>query len=489
MPSLPVSMNPMSVPPIPSPIKRYRWRTWQVLCLAGILIVAGFYTYRAIREARAEARLRELVAAIEKDDPQWKLADMESRYDKLPVSPAFPKCIKSIPPGYRGWAGDDIEVREDRLDYKGYGRDYNVLFPEKYYRILKERLSDEKVQAMRQALRELAKEPAGYRLPDGVGKNALDHIQNARQMGNKILDESILACHEADADHLLMALQMAISNARLLEQSSGMLHLLGAASLRDLGIAQMSRGLALCQLTDQQLQQMQMILSREQAPTVVQLLKCWRANFFDEWERAQVDPQKRSEFIFLYTNPPGTNPTWKERAEYWVHRVAVEFVLANLTTSKADLLEIASQALAVNANYPNQVSSFIEQRRKSTSDKLLSNSLQFCGTLIRTYHTHQALLDSLRAAIACERYRLAQGQWPAALDVLVPQYLPAIPLDPFTGKPLSYRLLADGVVVYSVGPDGLDDQGDVLDFNGGLKDKGTRLFNPELRGRKYEPPK
>jgi hypothetical protein len=38
--------------------------------------------------------------------------------------------------------------------------------------------------------------------------------------------------------------------------------------------------------------------------------------------------------------------------------------------------------------------------------------------------------------------------------------LPAAPADRFSGEPLRYRVLADGFVVYSVGPDGADDLGD-----------------------------
>ena len=47
---------------------------------------------------------------------------------------------------------------------------------------------------------------------------------------------------------------------------------------------------------------------------------------------------------------------------------------------------------------------------------------------------------SLRAAIAIERFKLAHdGGKPTALSELVPQYLPAVPLDPFDESELKYR--------------------------------------------------
>jgi hypothetical protein len=60
-------------------------------------------------------------------------------------------------------------------------------------------------------------------------------------------------------------------------------------------------------------------------------------------------------------------------------------------------------------------------------------------------------------AIAAQRYRLKTGQFPAQLADLVPDYLPAVPQDPFDGQPLR-MLTRDGeLIIYSVGKDGQDD--------------------------------
>ncbi len=65
------------------------------------------------------------------------------------------------------------------------------------------------------------------------------------------------------------------------------------------------------------------------------------------------------------------------------------------------------------------------------------------------------------AAVALKRYRLKHGQWPAKLDELVPEFLPAVPRDWMDGRPLRYRLNPDGTyTLYSVGRDGQDDGGD-----------------------------
>jgi hypothetical protein len=60
-----------------------------------------------------------------------------------------------------------------------------------------------------------------------------------------------------------------------------------------------------------------------------------------------------------------------------------------------------------------------------------------------------------------KRYQLKHGNYPPNLDSLVPEFLSVIPTDPVDGKPLNYRLKADGTfLLYSVGENGKDDGGD-----------------------------
>ena len=64
-----------------------------------------------------------------------------------------------------------------------------------------------------------------------------------------------------------------------------------------------------------------------------------------------------------------------------------------------------------------------------------------------------------QTALAVERYRLANSKLPSQLSDLVPTFLPSVPSDPFDGKPLRYKTLAKGYVVYSVGDDREDNGG------------------------------
>ena len=70
-----------------------------------------------------------------------------------------------------------------------------------------------------------------------------------------------------------------------------------------------------------------------------------------------------------------------------------------------------------------------------------------------------ATLRVMRAALAVERYRLKLGHMPAALKDTTPEFLKTVPLDPFDAKPLRYRKLKRGFVVYSVGGNGKEEGG------------------------------
>jgi hypothetical protein len=76
---------------------------------------------------------------------------------------------------------------------------------------------------------------------------------------------------------------------------------------------------------------------------------------------------------------------------------------------------------------------------------------------------HLARFRSARTGLAVERFRLGEGGLPGNLSELVPGHLDEVPNDPFDGKPLRYKRLDPGYVVYSIGRDGDDDGGEERD--------------------------
>ena len=95
------------------------------------------------------------------------------------------------------------------------------------------------------------------------------------------------------------------------------------------------------------------------------------------------------------------------------------------------------------------------------------------------------------AALAAERYRLAHDRWPESLDVLVKTgFLDAVPMDPYDGKPVKIKRTADGLIVYSVGPDKIDNEGFINRDNplAPGADLGFRLWDVSRRRQAPNPP-
>jgi hypothetical protein len=88
------------------------------------------------------------------------------------------------------------------------------------------------------------------------------------------------------------------------------------------------------------------------------------------------------------------------------------------------------------------------------------------GLMLPIFHKLQDSADrfeqwqrNLHLAFALAAYQRDNGRYPAKLDELAPKYLTKIPDDLFSGKPLIYGLEDKGYLLYSVGPNGIDEDG------------------------------
>jgi hypothetical protein len=113
-------------------------------------------------------------------------------------------------------------------------------------------------------------------------------------------------------------------------------------------------------------------------------------------------------------------------------------------------------------------------------------SLPSMGRCLVLTGRDQAEQSGTLAGLALAAYHHDHGAYPASLDELVPEYLEALPPDPFSQEPLVYRRgEADEYVLYTVGEDGIDDGGDFTtdDGKGGYRSTpDRRLSRPRGKG-------
>ncbi|MBM3476476.1 MAG: hypothetical protein FJX75_24655 [Armatimonadetes bacterium] len=99
-------------------------------------------------------------------------------------------------------------------------------------------------------------------------------------------------------------------------------------------------------------------------------------------------------------------------------------------------------------------------------------------TVAKTREKHVRHLANLRAtllAVALEIRFARDGAYPEKLSALSPEPLAALPVDPFSGNPFIYHRQGDLVyVLYSVGPNGVDDGGRPADAG---QENGDILFS------------
>lgn len=103
-------------------------------------------------------------------------------------------------------------------------------------------------------------------------------------------------------------------------------------------------------------------------------------------------------------------------------------------------------------------------RQKFYNNWRFGMSAQSLATLsLATVKSTRAETDRsmVLCAIALKRYLLRHRKLAPDLSALAPEFLSSVPTDYMDGKPMKYRLNADGTwLLYSVGDDGRDDGGD-----------------------------
>jgi hypothetical protein len=236
-------------------------------------------------------------------------------------------------------------------------------------------------------------------------------------------------------------------------------HLVQLGMLRQ-GIEAVALILGRASLTDSQLARLSQAFADTIDPTALpRVLAGERAYALGDWDRL------RSEVV-----EPGSNGIaivalrvlGEEAASDCSDRAAYIRIMAEVIKNAADPLDdpadINAMRAALGFNYV-----------------VARSMVSVAATAVPSEQKARAEIEILRAALAAKRYQLAHGKLPARLDELVPQYLDAMPADPFDGKPLRYKLTDTGAAIYSVGRDGTDDRGHEYDGKGRPDKDGTDI--------------
>jgi hypothetical protein len=171
-------------------------------------------------------------------------------------------------------------------------------------------------------------------------------------------------------------------------------------------------------------------------------------------------------------------------ANRWLDRIVAAMRISDRTERNREIAAIIQDLKLLNQQVTDAgiiEKSFMSSDRRG---EMIGNIL--IGLMVPAFDKVQGAADrfeqsqrNLQAAFALVAFQRDHGKYPAKLDELAGHYLAKIPGDLFSGKPLIYRPEARGFLLYSVGPNGVDDGGRGVDDEPRGDDLSVRLPVPE----------
>jgi hypothetical protein len=329
-------------------------------------------------------------------------------------------------------------------------------------------LSAEQMQELKSVLED-SKETLGllHSVPDGMrsrypvdltqGFNALlPHLAKIKRAATLLCAESVYYATLGDQERAVEAVTAASRLANSLRNEPTLISYLVFTSAHSMALITTDRLLQKPSLSDDQLRRLERVAVRADYPAglshALVAERCQGLSLF-------TNPQEQKAFLSGNLGSSGSSSGGLRSA-------AISGVLKTTGIMRRDRrFYLETMAQHVNAANKPMPERFGVAPTNAVPHKLYIFSRMLLPSLSNLYAKSgdvMARASSLRTAIAVERYRLAAGALPESLGQLVPRYLPEIPIDPFTGKPLKYERREPGYVVYSLGSNRVDDGGPPL---------------------------
>ncbi|MFO0849115.1 MAG: hypothetical protein U0871_11265 [Gemmataceae bacterium] len=447
-------------------------RKWvRRLAIAAVILVVGVVVVRTVLVGGLQSRLAGTIARIEADDPDWRL-------DKLIAArnAALPPDDRNSFPLAAGVKAKLPATFDDRTTplYEAMSRQPNALLRPEDLTALNKLLA-ECGPALADA-RKLATMPDGGQplvIPPNPMMINLTGSQDVRRAAGLLHLDAVAAANANKPADAVRSARALLNAGRAIGDEPTLISQLVRVACVAVAGRTVAEVLGLCEPTDTDgLAELHAELLRE--------ADFRRLTVGFRGERAL----SFQTFDWMMSNGPGAPaPTgipildpiarWGMRTYLPADQLrCLELMTEFVAASKKPFEEQRAALAAVPRPGPNEWRYNLTRMMVPAVEKVAEAGLRSRGELL-----------AVATGVAAERYRRKHGAWPASLEALVPEFLPAVPLDPFTGRPLGFKPLPDGLVIYTVGPDGKDGGGQVLDTPDGPRatDYGIRLWTKDQR--------
>ncbi|MFO0843017.1 MAG: hypothetical protein U0797_11580 [Gemmataceae bacterium] len=470
--------------------RRWRWARRGLVSLAVLFVVWGVATWwdRARTEAQGREELARVIAELDATDPRWRWEAIET--DRPPVADAENSMgrIREASAAMVKWTplevmlpnGDDVLLEERptnrRLDAGRLAIVHRFLQKQRHS------------LALAVTLKDFPHGRATLQLMPDVLSTPLPHAEACQQVYQLLDMDTRRLLHEGKSIEARSRIRALFHTAAALRGEPMAISQLVRLAGRSRALRCIDQLLGAGEVTDQECRDLMSHLTPEG----------------DEGPMVAALRGERAGYHFLFTNLEGGQVPlatfWQDpfRGDYQIRpalssRLLAWYYAPRLTEDHAHCLQTFSAALAI-AKRPSheQLAAWdnLHQTMLATRKTAETNHQRFFSALLFPDRKvcvaelrDRAHTSCVRAALAAERFRLANKRWPKSLDELCPAFLPLVPHDPYTGDPLVFSEREDGVVIYSVGMDGTDDGGVYFSLTGQPDtDLGVRLWNPNRRG-------
>jgi hypothetical protein len=468
----------------PSPFRPRRrrklaWIGGILLVLSGLVVGAYFYAGYSARKELAEA-----IADTDRSDPHWRLEDIEAGRRVVPDDQNSALLVHAV---HQLAMGSMPEVGNVPPQVQLSVPSLAVLKAEQ-----------QKVASALERARQLKDRPWGRFAVDWSAGNTPianeDYIQECREVAHLLVADAALRAQENDLDGAVDLCRALINDARALGDEPSQISGLVRIAITAIGLSAIERTLAQREPSEPAVAGLQQLLEQEdREPLLLTMVR---------GERALCD--RTMQLLEEGTSNSGRLPTLDLGkigrlgvGSVTINRIVATALAGSVPRGHASLLRYYNRLVEIaRLPEPQQREPLValEQELRAQIAEPLNLRMAFVRMLApamlkirEALLRHHAKLRSTYVALAAERYRRQHGRWPDTLEQLVPGLLGRIPLDPYDGRPIRYRRLEDGVVVYSVGLDGQDNGGKLLaNVMSPGADIGFRLWDVKARRQPVE---
>ena len=484
-------------PMLKPPVRPFRWLKRLLIGLAVMVAVLGVVTVvvRYVLLLNARRRTEEIIARLDRDDPGWRLDEIEAGRKVLTdagnsaiplkaaarlLPPNWPQTVATKPPNGPGREESD----RGRVIASVLDSDWTN-YP-----------SEEQINAVRAELEALAPALVEARkvvdMPEGryVVTYALDPFstllldeQNARNSARLLKLDSILRVHGGDIDGAMASSRGILNVGRSIGDEPFAITQLLRIAVENISVRSIEHVLARGEPSEESLASIQDALEVEESQPM--LLPALRG------ERAMLNAlySRLASGVLTKLGGEELSPTlhwlYAETMHTYARGMVLEEMNGIIPIAKAPL---PSQIESTRAWEPG----FSERASASSLDKYARLFLPAFSQSVESNVTSRARLRTAIIAVAAERHRRKHGQWPESVEQLLPWPMAHAPADPHTDEPMIWLRSDATLLIYSTGPDLVDNSGrleqDVRTDAGKPyyqdKDIGFRLHDTNSRHRR-----